>query len=400
MTKFDDKVLIIGGDHHNTLAAIRCFAREGVPIEVLVHGKFAKTSEVKISYSKYAKKIYIVNDNEEDILKWLLKNKRNNRVIIFPCSDIAEYTIDKNYEMIKDSYIIPGFIDRPGRVVFLMDKAEQKRWAEKNGIKMAKTWNIKIKENKYSIPNNIEYPCILKPRISAFGEKSDIRIANNRDEFTRALYELSEKEYTDVLIQKFLKKEYEICAHGCIINDKHKYYGGVIKKIKEYPPKGGGSLTLAKFIHDEELLGKVDFVIGKLYEEGYRGMYDIEFLICDKKVYLNEINFRHSGNGYALIKNGIKAPFIWYNSVIGNNINGESCKIIKKDAYHMDELGEWRLYRKKYITFKELVSDIRKSSFFARLDKKDFIVGLKMLKRGNRRGKTCQKKKKIMSQKV
>jgi predicted ATP-grasp superfamily ATP-dependent carboligase len=378
MREYKEKVLIIGGDHHNTLAVIRGLAKENVPIEILVHGDFIKKSDIIISHSKFSKELFYVENNEEKIIEWLLKNVECNKKIIFPCSDFAMYVIDKNYDTLKQYYIIPGFKDNPGKVVCLMDKYEQKKWADKNNISMAKTWNCKINNGRFEIPEYIIYPCILKPQISALGEKSDIKVVKDYEEMRDALDIFSKKGYIEILIQQFLNKKYEICAYGCIEENKYQYHGAVIKKIREFP-KNGGSATLAKFIEDEKLVEFAKNIILKLRNDGYRGMYDIECLVCDDRIYLNEINFRHSGNGYALIQNGINAPFIGYLDVIDERKDDEY-KLNNPGGYLVNEYGEWSLFKTKNISLREMISDYRKVFAYSIWDKKDMWVAVFFIK--------------------
>ena len=48
-----NKVVVIGGDHHNTLSIIRCLGKRKIPFIVLVHDDFCKTNELMLKYSKY-----------------------------------------------------------------------------------------------------------------------------------------------------------------------------------------------------------------------------------------------------------------------------------------------------------------------------------------------------------
>ena len=58
---------------------------------------------------------------------------------------------------------------------------------------------------------------------------------------------------------------------------KQHFAGGYIKKTREYPINGGGSLTKAQFICEKGIDELNSKVINKLYENGYRGQHDIEF---------------------------------------------------------------------------------------------------------------------------
>ena len=355
-----NEIIVIGGDHHNTLAIARCFGRRKVQFKVLVHEDFKNYEELMISHSKYVKEGFVVEHNEDSIKKWLLLNKsEENKQFIFPCSDFAEYVIDNNYSELSQYYYIPGFTNRPGLVCKMMDKYEQKKWADSNNILTAKSWNIVKINGEFAIPDDIIIPCIIKPQVSAFGHKTDIKICNNQEELFREITSFNSSSYKELIVQEFIKKDFEICAVGCVTS-AGEVYGGVIKKIRENPPNGGGSLTFAKFIDDVDINKKVNAVLCKLIVDKYNGMYDIEFLACKGKVYLNEINYRHSGNGYALIKSGMESPYIWYirNKCIEipQNVGTKNRKI-----YFLDDFNEFSLYRKKYISLFNFIADFFKS---------------------------------------
>lgn len=52
----ESTVIIIGGDHHNTLAAIRALGRKKCIFEIIVHDNCLTNEKVKVFKSKYAKK--------------------------------------------------------------------------------------------------------------------------------------------------------------------------------------------------------------------------------------------------------------------------------------------------------------------------------------------------------
>lgn len=364
--KSNIKVIIIGTDHHNTLAVIRAFGKEKIEFEVLIHGNFDDINQIDVYHSKYVSELYFVASTEDSILNYLLNKNDNEKKILFSCSDLAAYTIDKNYDLLKKKYFFSGFDNKPGLVCKLMDKYEQKRWAEENKILMAKTWHINKVNNNFLIPNDMIYPCIVKPELSAYGSKSDIEVCENYEELSNVLHDLSNR-YSIILIQEYLKKNYEVCAFGCITDS---FYGGIVRKIREYPFIGG-SLTFAKFIDDKEIFCFIEEILKKLRSEGYSGHYDIELFVCNNEIYLNEINFRHSGNGYSLLKNGINSPYIWYNYMIGSK-KIENNELKKRNMHLLDELNELHLLKANGISVITFVKDFLKASAYAKMSIRDF----------------------------
>lgn len=273
-----NNVLIIGADHHNTLAVIRCLGRQKCNISVIVHGGFSGADAVRLSRSKYAKgRVVVVEEQENVLLEHLNSVITEKKQILFPCSDFAQYVIDNNRLLLEPNYIMPGF-EEPGKCVYLMDKWNQYKFAFNNNIPMAKTWRIDIENGQsYHIPEDITFPCIIKPTISAFGNKSDIAICDNKEKFEIKIAELFRAGYKTLLVQTFLKKQYEVCAYGALLKNADFSVGAIVKKEREFPPRSGGSTTYARFIDDARIVELATKVLKIMVADGYHGQYDIEF---------------------------------------------------------------------------------------------------------------------------
>lgn len=374
------RVIIIGGDHHNTLSVIRAFGKKNILVSILIHTNIKEKKNLMVYSSKYIKdNLFVVDNNSECIYDWLLLNKNNDKnndkSIIIPCSDLAAYVIDKNFDELNNGYYITGFKNNSGEVCRMMNKYEQSKWALSNNILIPKTWLL-LKENMLNIPENIIYPCIVKPSESFCGTKEDIKICNNKKELLHILG-LYKKKYDEILIQQFIKKDYEILAMGLICDDE--IFGGIERKIRETIPGGGGSTSLGQFIDNQEIINRINKIIKQLQTDGYRGFYDIEFFECGSDIYLNEINYRHSGSGFALIDNGINCPYIYYLDCIGNS-NFDNLKLKHPHGYFFCDLGEMHLLLKYHtINIFQFIGDFFKSythSIFHISDMKVIIIQL------------------------
>lgn len=370
---FENSVIIIGGDHHNTLSVVRCLSKQKVSIHVLIHCNSSTLDDIRLASSKYVRgKIETIQANSAAILDRLLAfSDCGVKSMLFPCSDLAEYTIDTNYSLLAKKFFLPGFTDQPGRVCNLMDKFNQKKFADQNGIRMAETWSVDLSDDAVSVPSNICFPCIAKPEISATGSKSDIAISQSEDELLDVLKRFAEKGYQKVLLQRFVKKKYEICAHGAVISQSPYFCWGIMKRLNEYPSGGLGGTCYAQFIHEREIRSTVEKILKRLHQEGYRGMFDIEFFVCEDEIYLNEINFRHSGNGYALIKNKVYAPYYWCADAIGVQLNSQNEFFVDNESFHMNEIYEWRLFKSGGISIKKFLLSCMKSKAYAFFDLRD-----------------------------
>ncbi len=351
---FSNRVIVFGADHHNTLAVIRCLGKHNCRIHTIIHTNDPSQKQ-RISYSKFAENLNVLKEDENEILNWLLNNTESSLQIIFPCSDFAMQLIDTNYELLKSHYIIPGFKNAPGKVHFLMDKMRQKELAERYNLPMAQTWSLKLTGSALEIPDNIVYPCILKPELSTDGKKNDICIAQDEAELLSLLSVLKNKGYSDILVQKFLFKKYELCSLGVITQAEPHFFGITIKKLREYPKTGGSNLTYSRLVREKDADELTKKVLSLLYDEGYRGMYDVELLVCEDKVYLNEINFRHSGNGEAMVSENIPAPYIHCLDLLHLPI--PYSKTTAQDSFFVDDVVDCLTRRDYNVSLLTIIKD-------------------------------------------
>lgn len=332
-SEIQNRIIIIGGNHLNTLSVVRCLGECQCNLNVLIHTDDS-LDKLNCANSRYGyKKTFAVPKNEESIISWLIKHKTDKKQILFPCSDFAAYVIDKNATRLNESFYLPGFKGQPNKVCELMSKWEQKKLADKIGVPMANSWFLSEKVEGI-LPENVCFPCILKPNKSAFGVKSDITICENKDSLELAVNKLGITYKEGLLLQEFIKKDFEYDSIGCIVEKREDCVVNIIRKIYDL----SGNTVFAQF-DENPLVAEVNIkIIDVLHEMGYRGMFDIEYIVAGTDVYLIEINFRHSGVGFGLIKSKVYAPMIWCLDICGKReAISEYEKKVKIGKYMMDE---------------------------------------------------------------
>ncbi len=333
---FPNRVIVFGADHHNTLAVIRCLGKHKCDLQLLLHTD-DPVQKPCISRSRYAKGLSVLPEDHETILRWLIAHREDRPQIIFPCSDFAMQLIDLHHEALKGAYILPGFQGQPGKAAALMDKMAQKVFAVEHGIPMAKTWSLKLDAPTNVIPPDAVIPCILKPQGSAEGSKGDICVAQSEPELRTLLQGLKDKGYHEILMQQYLHKKHELCAFGCIMEAAPHLIGCTLHKYREFP-KVGGSTTYAQIAAESDAARVTQQIVAQLHQAGYRGMYDIELMACEDQVYLNEINFRHSGNGQALVAAGVPAPYLHCLDLLGLPL--PPSRQPAAGSYHTDDVAD------------------------------------------------------------
>lgn len=364
----ESTVIIIGGDHHNTLAAIRALGRKKCIFEIIVHDNCLTNEKVKVFKSKYAKnaKHIVIKENENELIEYLISRKvENSKDILYLTSDYSAMVVDKYYSKLEKKYFLPGFSLKPGKISELMNKYNQYLFARKCNIPMAESLEISVDDDE--IQEKVIYPCIVKPVVSALGSKNDIKRCDNKTELERVFEEYRYKGYKKLLVQEFLNKKCEVCTLGALFNSKNgeeNICGGVLIKERETFNGSTSYAVCAADVNDleqnvkhtynnlgnklsnvteQELIDVVRInkkLLECLYDNGYKGSYDIEYFICDDGIYLNEINFRQSGNAYMMEKQGVNVAYYWVYSMLNNSLPEGACLYFKKGKYNMDELGD------------------------------------------------------------
>lgn len=363
------KVIVIGGNHHNTLGVLRSLGEKGLFPELIL------VTSCKRPYVKYSRYIYdyCQLSKWDDVLLELENRKcRYNglKPVIISCADLATYYLDSNYDELVDYYCLPLGRSQ-GEISKAMDKMEMKRMAEKVELNVPYTYSLD--ELKLGM---VEFPIIIKPLSSIEGSKSDIKIV-------KSAYELSEYMclYKDkhLIAQNFIDKQVEFQFIGCSLDKENIIIPGVSIILRQPKETNTGYLKYVPFSEFSEN-GLLQRCISFIREIGYTGLFSMEFL-RDKcgNDYFMEINFRNDGNSICVTEAGVNLPYIWYayNSCL--EYKEEIQKPIHS-VYVMPEFSDlkvaMRLYNKSIFNW---IDDVRKTNRFMEYDSKDkkpFLVGL------------------------
>ncbi len=334
-----NKVIIFGLDHYNSLGLARVFGVNGIKPYGILKSCYDTHKKDFCYLSKYWTKVIYV-DSEKQGIRCLIKNFSNEkeRPVIIPSSDQAEEAIDHNYDILANNFIVPGIQNKGGAVLGLMNKMEQAQWAKDLGINVADTFKINLLED-YKIPELL-FPCIVKPVMSSDGVKADIKKIENIESLKEYLCILKNKGYSRILIQNFIFKDYEAELFGCIPKYSDRIPFILTRHIREWPTVGG-SVSCHQFISDEGLKLKAREILKRIKEYGYIGNIDIELFIVNGEIYLNEVNFRNSGDIFACFHSEMYYPYYWYLDVIGKDISRLNINY-KCDKYAMNETTDFR----------------------------------------------------------
>lgn len=362
-----NKVIVIGGDHHNTLGVIRSLGEKGLKPDVFIVSRDGKSFVIE---SKYIHTKHILR-NDSEIVPSLIQYYANEefKPVIICCYDAASSVIDLHSEKLSEFFFLPGAKEQ-GRITYLMNKQFMSELAEECGLSIPETlYPTKSHLDEEDIP----LPCIIKPLISKNGSKKDILICRELSEVNEQLDRLGPE---NVQIQRFIEKDFEYQLIGCS-TDEDVIIPGYSKILR--PCKGSNT----SFLHYEpltELLCDVEACKELVRKTGYKGLFSLEFL-RDKSGndLFMEINFRNDGNAICVTAAGVNLPYIWYLSCIGGDYR---CEINKKitPKFVMPDSAEIRLLVTRQISFFQYLSDLRKTNRFMEFEWKDIKPFWKMLR--------------------
>ena len=330
-------VVVIGGDHYNTLWVVRSLGIMGFKPTIVVVNPLKKCSFV--TKSKYVFTAYVVSD-EVEMLELLNKLSFLERVVLFSSCDSVSDVIDQNYDELKKKYILPNCGEQQGMLSYWMDKRVMTELAVKLGFNIPYSAEINLRNGQFSLPDDIPYPCVLKPLKSSAGQKTDFRICVSRDELEKALISLR-IHCSSVLLQEYIKPDFEISVLGMRSRAiKQNLVPGLLYKTGTCQSVHNMGMPTYAYV-EESLEPYVDRTVvdNFLNNIDYDGLYSIEFFVSEGKSCFLEINLRVDGDLFVYTTGGVNMPYLWAQLSMGMPIDNSSIRLKRKRTYGMTEIS-------------------------------------------------------------
>ncbi|MBQ8530831.1 MAG: ATP-grasp domain-containing protein [Parabacteroides sp.] len=343
-------VVVVGGDHYNTLWVCRSLGLTGYKPTIIVLDQNKNKSFVQ--KTKYAKNSYVVTSCSA-ILEILLNLNFNKKVSIFSSSDKISDFLDTHYTLLSTKYYLAN-CNEDGSLSQWMDKMIMNEFAKKSGFKIPFSKEISLYTYNSMDLEDVKYPCIVKPLKSSNGSKLDFNICNNKNELCDSLKKIKEN-CCNVLIQEYLKPDFEISIL-CMRHRKSKInlIPGLL--IKSKTCKSVYNLGMPAYAYTQkEIKPYVDTKVVDhfLNEIDYEGLYSIEFFVTKDTTYFLEINLRVDGDLFVYTQSGVNMPYLWDTLNQGDSIKDEQLDI-KKRTYGMTEISYI-----KYLDWKHPIEAIK-----------------------------------------
>lgn len=335
------KVVIVGHSYLSRLSLIRSVAQLGCDITVIVtaskkKGPFKKPVDC---YSKYINHLYQFERKDIASLIHLLKTKctdPHQKVVIIPDGDDIVAALDNNREELSQYFKIPYISKEPSSIQFWMEKTNQKQLAREVGLNVASGVVVDIIDGKYSLPDDIHYPCYCKPLATMNGGKGGMRKCNDPEDLTRALDYIIQYRNRDerVLVEDYKEIDTEYALLG-FSDGKEVVIPGIFQLLTVSKHNKGIALQgrVVPTRGFEALVRKFQDFVRRM---GFIGVFDIDFFCSGGVFYFCEMNLRFGGSGYALTKMGVNLPAMVVKSFYGESIDGMN-NSIKDSATYVNE---------------------------------------------------------------
>lgn len=322
-------VILFGADTYNTLGALRSLRAKKINIFLIL------VSKKKINYILFSKflQTYIIVQSEQEGINYLIKNQSLNKTVILPTSDKSVSLLDKHFDILHGSYIFPTNGGQGG-LTQLMDKEKMLDYASSVGLDVPLTIRYS-KEDQ--LPDNLVFPCMIKPVNSMLGSKKEMSKCVNKEEVKQAIDKA--KQSKEFVIQEYIEKEYDILIIGArfFSNDK-VFIPAVLKKERWYGLGDDGSMGI--LTTDVEKYIDIKVVETLIKKTNYYGPFSIEFGVMKQKLYFYEINFRNDGTSHYFNALNINIPYMWVLDAYGHHIDINQ-KLSSKEHLFIDEFGDY-----------------------------------------------------------
>lgn len=295
-------VVIVGDGGRNQLGIMREFGEfNQIPFCLLLErdSNEQKSKTEAVLASKYVKryKIFSLSDSKEDeIIKFLLNELGNEycKPIIITTCDAACEMLDRHTEELAEKFYVSNIEGKNRGICYYLDKYNTYlKIKEMGAIDVAETFVISMPVDTSINISKYPLPCILKPRESAHGKKTDIEICYTGQELLNALKKFENLNYKEILLQEYLNYQYEFSIHGYATESKT-----IVPGICRYLHKGSigtNDYTYIQYVRLEDCIEKefVYKVCNFMEAIKFQGCFVGEaFYVNNERIVLNEMNYR------------------------------------------------------------------------------------------------------------
>lgn len=309
--------IVIGLDTMNGIQTARILAEHDVPVIAV-----AKDPDHPFCKTKVCEKILYVDTSSVDLIDLLVDIGPTlvRKAVLFPCNDMNVYLISQYRERLEDWFFI--IMPIHDTVDLLMNKTRFYKFAVEKGFPIPKTFFLAPDADVNQIANELTFPCILKPPISATPEwetKSKMKAYKINDhEELRLLFNKYRNLAENLILQEWIVgPETNLYSCNCYFDHtSNPQVTFVARKLRQWPPITGES-SLGEECRNDSVL---DITIRLFSEVSYSGLGYVEIKqdARDGNYYIMEPNVcRPTGRSAISEAGGVELIYTMYCDALG-----------------------------------------------------------------------------------
>ena len=382
LNKNEVLTVVLSRNYSTGLSVIRSLGTQGYTVDLAASAPregassfIAKSKFVRSAHEAVAKKVKDEDDQELMDMLTAYREDQTPKKVLIPADDYTASVMDFHKEELKDIFLMPGIITgEPGSLAHMMDKSVQGQIARRVGIRTPLEWVVSLREEEIRIPEDMVYPCYVKPLGSIGGYKQEMARCDDKEALLEHLLKLREAfSNRSVLVQEFVNIDKEYDIEGVCIDDKI-ILSGVI--YKEYVAQYDRGVPLYGDMEPLDILGGfIDKIEAFLREFHYFGMFDLGINKVGDEFWFNELNLRSGGTNYVYFESGCNLSEIFVKAALGEEITEEECRIREFGKKYLYEKVAWDDYFHKTLTRDELQSMIDNADIHIMVNDYDPVPG-------------------------
>ena len=352
----DNDVIILGNNYYSVLGAARSLGEAGYHSRLLVMQKAAK----KIAgSSKYVRNCIKTTLDYTQIYQDLEQLRgTSDQILIIPIHDRTLRMLDEHEAELSEHYLFPRIFGGK-TITHYMDKMVQKELAQQCGLLTAKGRICKTDDAGIEqTVNEIDfYPCFTKPLASfrCNAAKGIFAICRNEEELRKALMNAKHKGSDSILVEEFLDIEKELSVYGFAVDGK-VYMPARMDMIRSGFGRHKG-VAAEGIITSSETFGELKQKLIRFVEEmHFSGLFCIDLIQSNSKIYFSEMNLRCGANGYAVTKAGVNL-YALYADMIYHKTSEKPTDIVKETHFLCEHI-ETDAFLDGFISYKEMKSNL------------------------------------------
>lgn len=373
------QVLVVGRNYGNILSMTRAFGKAGYDVGVLKVFK-KKPNRLNLlnglkpdAYSKYVKdyRECIINDDMKKVVEALLAMKAAEKTLLVPVDDYVAYVVDQYGDELKQKYELPGICGKQSAIVQLMDKCEQKRVAADFGVPLLQSVRVQSENGKFQIPEQVEYPCFIKPNVSMKSTKAQMAKCDNREALEHLLCKYAKQGEFDLLIEKYVEIKAEYSVLG-ISTPEVTVAPAIFRVLCGGHRERKGVAVSGKVVHENRMQPVIEACVKYITSLHYTGLFDVDLLETqDGEIYFVELNFRAGASIHAFTESGLNLPGILADYVLKQCPIDNSCKLEQVGKTFVSEKVLLEEYVRNDISFQQMKAFLRNADISFIQDKND-----------------------------